>query len=516
MQPFFTPPTAQQELTKLDGQSAADANNPQSADTVHPEPSAGVQANQQSTDVAPNQQMVVIGAGVIGLVTACRLQQQGHQVLLLDGKGVGHGCSFGNAGHLATEQIFPLADPALLPKLPGFLLDPLGPLAIRPRYLFKAIPFFLKFISQMRPSRRTANTAALKQLLQGAIPAWQQLVTDAGCVDLIKLEGSLLVFEQTELAEVEQVALAYAEQGVSLEVLQQHELAARYPGLTSNIRYAIWFKDVGQTVSPHQLNQALFQWFSRMGGRFLQQNVKKISTKHGLCLHLDNQVLSTAQLVVCAGVHSKTLVEQLGYKLPIEAERGYHLMTTPAQLPSLPVASFERKMIMTPMQEGLRLAGTVEFAGTKLADNWQRALRLRLHGDALWPALGDETINTAPLKNTAAKVVLPAVATAAEAKVKASSAVVSSMLQDANHLNTGHDQRTEATPADCWSGMRPTLPDSLPVISGCDVPGLWFHLGHQHLGLTLAASSSDLLLRLISRQPGAAALAAPFRLQRFG
>lgn len=484
MQPIFERPATQQQQTILPGQEASDSGyQPMASQAAEP------------ADIAANQQMVVIGAGVIGLVTACRLQQQGHQVLLLDGNGIGQGCSFGNAGHLATEQVFPLADPALLPKLPGFLLDPLGPLAIRPRYFFKAIPFFLRFINQMRPNRRSANTLALKQLLQGAIPAWQQLVKDADCTDLLKLEGSLLVFEQAELAEVEQVALAYAAQGVALKILEEAELQTRYPGLATTVRYAIWFSEVGQTVSPHLLNQALFQWFCRMGGRFSPQNVEKISTRHGLCVHLQQQVVSTQQLVVCAGVHSKTLVEQLGYKLPIEAERGYHLMTKPASTPSLPVASYERKMIMTPMQEGLRLAGTVEFAGTALADNWQRAERLRLHGDALWPALADHDFNSV---------------VACSADHAATSAST-----DAGAQFVAPDNATGKPPY-CWSGMRPTLPDSLPVISGCEVPGLWFHLGHQHLGLTLAASSSDLLLKLINRQPGAAAEAAPYRLQRFG
>ena len=143
------------------------------------------------------------------------------------------------------------------------------------------------------------------------------------------------------------------------------------------------------------------------------------------------------------GWHSKTLVEQLGYKLPIEAERGYHLMTKPASTPSLPVASYERKMIMTPMQEGLRLAGTVEFAGTALADNWQRAERLRLHGDALWPALADHDFNSV---------------VACSANHAATSAST-----DAGAQVVAPDNATGKPPY-CWSGMRPTLPDSLPVI----------------------------------------------------
>jgi|GEM_PF-90047 len=467
-----------------------------------------VEANKQRavSSVSSQQQMVVIGAGVIGLVTACCLQQQGHQVLLLDGNGVGQGCSFGNAGHLATEQVFPLADPALLPKLPGFLLDPLGPLAIRPRYFLKALPFFVRFINQMRPKKRSANMQALKQLLQSAIPAWQQLLDDAGCAHLIKTDGSLLVFEQTALAQVEQVAQSYAQQGVALEVLTKAQLQSRFPGLADSVNYAIWFSEVGQTISPNLLNQALFQWFISMGGQFLQQKVAKISSRHGLAVHLEPnqiaaalqqseaapQIIATVQLVVCAGVHSKSLLAQLGFKLPIEAERGYHLMTSPALLPVLPVASFERKIIMTPMQEGLRLAGTVEFAGTELADNWQRAERLRFHGEALWPAL----LNKPQLKD------------AKNGKAEASAALAAAS-------NDVSPDLSKVRPANCWSGMRPTLPDSLPVISGCDIPGLWFHLGHQHLGLTMAASSTRLLLKLMAKEPGSVQLAAPFSLKRF-
>jgi glycine/D-amino acid oxidase-like deaminating enzyme len=149
----------------------------------------------------------------------------------------------------------------------------------------------------------------------------------------------------------------------------------------------------------------------------------------------------------------------------LEAERGYHLMTSPASLPSIPVASFDRKMIMTPMQHGLRLAGTVEFAGITAADNWQRAKLLRRHGEALWPELA------------------------------------STMSQ--------------VGPEACWSGLRPTLADSLPVISQSHLPGLWLHFGHQHLGLTLAATSTELLLQCIAGDAAALNKAQPFRVTRF-
>lgn len=410
---------------------------------------------------------VVIGAGVIGLVTACRLQQQGQQVLLLDQNGVGAGCSYGNAGHLATEQVFPLADAALLPKLPGFLLDPLGPLAIRPGYFWRALPFFYHFLRQMLKTPRQANTAALKGLLTDAIPAWQRLAKDAGCNDLLRYQGSLFVFEKSTLAQVEQVAQSYREHGVPLQILSKPQLQQQYPGLSAEIRHAILFTEVGHTLSPSLLNQRLYQWFLAMGGQFEQQQVLAINatTTSQLQLTLTTKQITAQTVVLCTGAYSKQLLKPLGYRLPLEAERGYHLMTSPASMPAIPIASFDRKMIMTPMQHGLRLAGTVEFAGLTAADNWQRAKLLRQHGEALWPELAGSI--------------------------------------------------SQVGPEACWSGLRPTLADSLPVISNSRLPGLWLHFGHQHLGLTLAAISTELLTQLMAGEQEAACKAQPFRVGRF-
>jgi len=419
---------------------------------------------------------VVIGAGVIGLVTACRLQQQGQQVLLLDPNGVGAGCSAGNAGHLATEQVFPLADPALLPKLPGFLLDPLGPLAIRPGYFGRALPFFYQFIRQMFKGPRTANTKALKVLLQDAIPAWQRLAKDASCADLLRYQGSLLVFEHSTLAQVEQVAQGYRDHGVVLDILTEKQLQSGYPGLSSTIRFAICFKEAGHTLSPSLLNQRLYQWFLAMGGQFEQQKVlaiqpvtaapmQQMSPQLPLQLTLATKQIPAITVVLCTGAFSQQLLKPLGYRLPLEAERGYHLMTSPPSMPAIPVASFDRKMIMTPMQHGLRLAGTVEFAGLTAADNWQRAKLLRRHGEALWPELASCI--------------------------------------------------SQVGPEACWSGLRPTLADSLPVISQSHLPGLWLHFGHQHLGLTLAATSTELLVQSILGDAVALKKVHPYRVTRF-
>ena len=428
-----------------------------------------IDTGQSSLAVAPVTHTpctVVVGAGVIGLVTACRLQQRGQQVLLLDPAGVGAGCSFGNAGHFATEQVFPLADPALLSKLPKMLLDPLGPLAIRPKYFARALPFFYRFVLQMTKPRRQANTEALKSLLSDAIPAWKRLVQDAQCEHLLSVRGSLLVFEHSSLTQVQQIATSYRQQGIALMVLTHTELQQKFPGLSADIRYAIWFTEVGHTLSPSVLNQQLFQWFLSMGGQFSAQEVLAIHRNQSqLQLQLSTQQIIATTVVICTGAQSKKLLQPLGYQLPLEAERGYHLMTSPPTMPDIPVASYDRKMIMTPMLHGLRLAGTVEFAGLRAQDNWQRAKVLRQHGEALWPVLRGAI--------------------------------------------------SQVGPEACWSGLRPTLADSLPVISQSHLPGLWLHFGHQHLGLTLAATSTELLLKLFDGDVTALQQAHPYRVSRF-
>uniref|UniRef100_UPI003D0BE71C FAD-dependent oxidoreductase n=1 Tax=Shewanella sp. TaxID=50422 RepID=UPI003D0BE71C len=150
-------------------------------------------------------EVTIIGAGIVGLANAIALQQSGFSVRIIDKQGVAAGASFGNAGHFATEQVFPLADPAMLPKLPGMLLDPLGPFRIQPRYFLKALPWFMRFLVNMLPARRAHNSMAIKALNQKSIDAWQQLVSDCDCQELLILAGSLLVFEQTPLSEIERV-----------------------------------------------------------------------------------------------------------------------------------------------------------------------------------------------------------------------------------------------------------------------------------------------------------------------
>lgn len=424
-------------------------------------------------NIASQAKVAVIGAGIVGLTTALQLQRTGLQVVMLDAQSPGSGCSRGNAGHFATEQVFPLASFAVLRQLPAMLLDPTGPLRLRIGYFFQALPWLLRFVANVRPSRQQALQQALTALNQQALPAWQRLLPQAQAEDLVQFRGALLVSEQPGLINLAQSFRQYQDAGISVKWLEQAALRCREPALGNQIQGAIEFPEVAHTVEPYVLCLQLYQQFIALGGQFRQQQVQRIRPcNNGYLLDLkpDSKIpqsgpgeltLQTARLVICAGAASHQLCADLGYQVPLEAERGYHLMTQSRPL-QCPVSSLERKFIMTPMQHGLRLAGTVEFAGLNSAPDYRRATVLLQHANQL---LAEPTI---------------------------------------------------ANPAlEPWAGNRPSLPDSLPVLGQAPRhPGVYLNFGHQHLGLTWAALTAEITSALLLGQTPGLDL-RPYRINRF-
>ncbi|WP_105189187.1 NAD(P)/FAD-dependent oxidoreductase [Pseudoalteromonas sp. T1lg48] len=406
--------------------------------------------------------IAVIGAGVVGLSCALQLQRQGHKVHLYDPERPGSQCSLGNAGHFATEQVFPLACKSLLPKLPKMLFTPTSALRIRPAYFFKLLPWLWRFCMNMRQRPFTRHTQALKALNGQALRAWQCLLADDFDTH-IQCNGSLLTFERTPLSRVQALADKYAAHGIAVEVLNKAQVQALEPELNANITYALYFTEVGHTASPQALSDHLFDTLIQAGAKYLALHVEAIQDKGPFCqLVTAGQTRAYRKVVVCTGAYSKVLCQRLGYRLPIEAERGYHYQLQTHHNVTRPIACAERQFIVTPMQQGLRLAGTVEFAGLHTPADYRRAKNLLKHGKELVPCINEE-----------------------------------------------YKQQ------DCWQGARPSLPDSLPVIGPAPKhPNVYFALGHQHLGLTQAAITSELIAASINEQPTAINLDA-FCISRF-
>ncbi|WP_151704317.1 NAD(P)/FAD-dependent oxidoreductase [Nitrincola alkalilacustris] len=391
----------------------------------------------------PSIDIAVVGAGVIGVACATRLQLAGFKVLLLDRDLPGHGCSQGNAGHFATEQVLPLASLQLLPKIPRMLLDPLGPVAIRPAYLPRITPWLLRFLWQARPSAVARGTQAISQLNHASLEAWHRLLGQiSGEHHLIK-KGSLLVFETEQAFKAYRTTLQQLQdQQVVTEHLSGDQARDLEPQLSHQVRQAVLFPETGHTPDPLALTQCMVQAFVQAGGQVLKEEVTQLGVSDQGCEVVTQQGRHhVPRLVLATGAWSGQWLEQLtGIRVPLDTERGYHLMFPQLRSAlSIPVSSAERKFIMTPMSEGLRCAGTVEFGGLKLDPDMRRADMLRQHAAGLLP-------------------------------------------------------QVDLQPGQRWMGHRPSLPDSLPIIDRCGPQGrVMLAFGHQHLGLTQAAITAEII-----------------------
>ncbi|WP_205738658.1 NAD(P)/FAD-dependent oxidoreductase [Halomonas heilongjiangensis] len=420
-----------------------------------------------TTTDRPAADIAVIGAGIVGAACALELARAGMKVLVLDRQAPGLGASYGNAGHMATEQVFPIADAGLLKRIPGMLLDPLGPLRLDWRYLPRAMPWFVKLLWNMRQAPYQASTAGLRALNEASLPAWQALLDSIGRRELLKDEGSLLIHERSVTTEaLEAVARRMQAQGVPVERLSRQAVLSQVPALTEKVQGGLFFPATGHVSDPHQVVLALCEAAERQGVRFSTCKVASVrASEEGVRLETSEGALTVPRVLVAAGAHSAPLVEGACRKpVPLDTERGYHLML-PREVERLPVAitSLERRFIMTPMAEGLRLAGTVEFAGLQRPPNMQRAWQL----ERLAQGLFRRPLNT----------------------------------EDATS----------------WMGFRPSLPDSLPVIDRIGPQGrVWLAFGHHHLGLTQAAITARLVRHFHDDTIDSALPSlVPYRLGRF-
>ncbi|MGV2931077.1 NAD(P)/FAD-dependent oxidoreductase [Vreelandella venusta] len=428
----------------------------------------------KSTGSNEDADVIVIGAGVVGSACALSLSQQGLRVLVLDShQHPGMGASFGNAGHMATEQVFPIADAAIVKRLPKMLLDPMGPLRLDWRYVPKALPWFTRLLWNLRKTPYQASVVGIRALNENSLDAWRRLLDTIDSRYLLKEDGSLLVYEKDSAAEeLATLHTRMTKQQVAVEYWQASAIKNTAPQLSDSIKGGLFFPDTAHTINPFQIVNSLVSAAKANGVQFRQENV--ISGQdhdNGVTLKTASSSSFTAgKVLVSCGAHSAHLTATLtGTKVPLDTERGYHLML-PHERHRLPMAvtSLERRFIMTPMDEGLRLAGTVEFAGLHRPANMQRAWQLHKLSQGLFK----------------------------------------------NDLDT--------TEAKTWMGFRPSLPDSLPIIDSVKSGRVLLAFGHHHLGLTQAAITAEIISQLAKQENQQAQLhcqlpidLSPYRLSRF-
>lgn len=400
---------------------------------------------------------IVIGGGLIGASCALRLQSAGFRVTLSDPGPAERAASFGNAGHIAVEQVEPLSSWATIRSAPSMLFAFGGPLDFRLSDARLWAPWAMRFLAASGRRRFEDGADALDGLMARGVEAWTNLLAEVGRPDLIRTDGhAILWFDESE-AEAGRRNWAQARTGTAtIRPLSADELAAYQARLPGHPPVAgLAFAGTARLSSPQAVRSALLDAFVARGGEVVQDEIKSVSPSGAV--QSSRRSRTVDRILVCAGVRSRALMEAMGVTTPLVAERGYSIQIPAPDWPlDLPTAVAEgQSMVLAPHAEGLRITSYVEFAAPDSPPDprkWER-LERRVR------ALGLD---------------IPA-----------------------------GSQR--------WIGCRPTLPDYLPAIGVLEGNRVFYAFGHQHLGVTLSAVTADLLAGLSRGQT----VDARFDIRRF-
>ena len=410
----------------------------------------------------------MIGAGVVGMATASCLLRDGHEVFVVDPDPPGEGASFGNAGCFNPSSVVPMSMPGSWRNVPKWLSDPLGPLAIRWGYMPTLAPWLLRYIRAGTPTRVQKQARALTTLLASSLDDWAPLVRNAGAEDLVLRNGILIAYRSQASWAGDRAAWDLRRaNGVTWDELDTDELRQFEPALSRDYARGIHVPGNGNTTSPHALVLRLSEAFQRDGGTLHRARALGFTLAGGRlhAIRTDQGELAADAAVIAAGAHSKPLAASLGDPVPLETERGYHLMIRgPEVVPRIPTTDADGKFVVSPMRDGLCLAGTVELAGLDAPPNWRRSRMLLDQVTRLLPGLS----------------------------------------------SSYPEERISV-----WMGHRPSLPDSLPVIGASRAsPDVFHAFGHGHVGMTGAPTTARVIADLVAGRPAPIDL-APFRADRF-
>ena len=409
--------------------------------------------------------IVVVGAGIVGACTAWHLLRRGADVTLIDRDEPGRGCSYGNAGALSSGSVAPLAMPGVMRDALTMLLDPAAPLRIPLPYLPKAAPWLRRFVRASQPKEVRRIAQVLSTLLAHSIEKHVEMLGEIGASDIVRRSGQLYLYPDEKSLRKDAMSWALRqEHGLRIDRLGREDILALEPEVGPDYTIGLFTPDQGMSVNPYRQVTAIASDFVRRGGRIVRDRVTAVELNAAdrvAAARGESASYPCDHMVICAGAWSAQLLADLGYALPLESQRGYHVViASPGIATARPVIAADRKVFLTPMEDGLRVAGTVEFGGLAPPPNRRRAAFLLRDVSRVFP----------------------------RARVPA-----------------------EWSP---WMGHRPCFPDSLPVMGPSRHRGLWFNFGHGHLGLTMSATSGDILARAIRGEPSNIDL-APLSFARF-
>jgi D-amino-acid dehydrogenase len=403
--------------------------------------------------------VAVIGAGIVGTSIALALRKRGADVTLIDRDEPGRGCSYGNSGAISPGSVAPLAMPGVLASVPGMLLDGESPLYLPLRYLPRALPWLLRFVASARPAAVEVSARKLAQLHAGAIEAHEAMARELGVPELFLRRGHLHLYPDAQALAKDaggwRMRQAY---GFQVERLDRAGIESLEPGVSPRYQVGMYLADHATILNPFRYVQAMARAYTAAGGQLARSQVHALTREGagwriGAAGEADGRQVDHA--VVAAGAWSRALLAPLGIRLALESQRGYHLQFQGAQgVVSRTVVLADRKVFVTPMEEGLRVGGTVEIAGLEAPPDERRA------------------------------------------------AVLGRIARE-------NFRGLESLPTRTWMGHRPCMPDSVPVVGPADgQPGLWLATGHGHLGLTDSLNTARRIADALLGAPAQAAAGA--------
>ncbi|MBN36335.1 MAG: amino acid oxidase [Rhodospirillaceae bacterium] len=404
-----------------------------------------------------NHHVTVIGAGIVGVCAGLSLLRDGHDVTIVDRDGPGENCSFGNAGIICdTSSALPLPSPGVIREVPKMLMGKDSAFSIRWSYLPTLMPWLIGFLKASNETARLRNAQSFYNLLDGTTEAYDDLTKGTPNAELIKQRGMLLAYASEQgYASGEGERKLLADFGVEAVELDADQVRQTEPALSSEVQHATHFTGCNSTINPYKLTRGLADQFVSEGGCIEQAEVTAV--RHGSSRVTELETTTGARkvdrLVVAAGSWSHRVAAMMGLKFLLDTERGYHTVFHGVDTGlRMPLIHAEAHFGLAQMDEGVRFAGTVELAGVDAEPNYRRADVIVERGRSLL-------------------------------------------------RNFDPEQATEVTK---WMGRRPTLPDYLPALGTVSgFSNVWFDFGHQHLGLSLAARSGQIVADLVAgRDPG--------------
>jgi len=396
--------------------------------------------------------VVIIGAGIVGIIAANELLLRGNKVTVVDNGKPEDRCSYGNAGSLSPGSVAPFGMPGVIKQVPGMLVARTAPLRIKPSYLPTVFPWLAKFVKSSSASRVEEISIALGNLLSGSIERFESLLRQFDVSELLMREGQLQLYRsRRQMGKDASVWALRRRRGVEVVEVDREDIRRLEPNIGPLYTCGVFLPNEGMITDPARLVETLARQFVQRGGEFHIARATGFESDTGLAKAVltDTGTISADAVVIAAGAWSNELTRQIGDDLPLETQRGYHITLPDCHgVLNRPVVAADRKFFVTPMDVGLRVAGTVEFDSLSAPPNPTRA-------DALASAL-PQMLPRVPVDNRST-----------------------------------------------WMGHRPCMPDSLPVLDrSTGLRNVFYAFGNGHLGLTSAPAMAHLVCELVmGRQP---------------